>query len=57
VVPADRPAEIRIGDSLVMVTPATERELFSAFLFIYVEDADNTYRRAFVAGAVSLEEP
>ena len=25
---ADRPAEIRIGDSLVMVTPVGERDLF-----------------------------
>jgi PhnB protein len=54
---ADRPAEIRIGDSLVMVTPAGERELFPAFLYIYVADADSTYRRALDAGAVSIEEP
>ncbi len=54
---ANRPAEIRIGDSLVMVTPAGGRELFPAFLYVYVEDADVTYRRALKAGAVSLEEP
>jgi PhnB protein len=53
----DRPAEIRIGDSLVMVTPAGERERFPAFLYIYVADADSTYRRALDAGAVSIEEP
>jgi hypothetical protein len=41
----DRPAEIRIGDSLVMVTPAGERELFPAFLYVYVDDADAAYRR------------
>jgi uncharacterized glyoxalase superfamily protein PhnB len=54
---ADRPAEVRIGDSLVMVTPAGAREPFSAFLYVYVEDADATYRRALSVGAVSLEEP
>jgi len=54
---ADRPAEIRIGDSLVMVTPGRERELFPAFLYVYVDDADSAYRRALVAGAVSLEPP
>ncbi len=54
---ADQPAEIRIGDSLVMVTPAGERELFPAFLYIYVADADITYRRALDAGAVTIEEP
>ncbi len=54
---ADRPAEIRIGDSLVMVTPAGARELFPAFLYVYVDDADAAYRRALLAGALSLEEP
>ena len=53
----DRPAEIRIGDSLVMVTPATERELFPAFLYVYVDDADATYQRAVAAGAATLEAP
>jgi PhnB protein len=53
----DRPAEIRIGDSLVMVTAAGERALFPAFLYVYVDDADATYRRALDAGALSIEEP
>ncbi len=57
VVDAGRPAEIRIGDSLVMVTAATERQLFPAFLYVYVRDADDTYRRAIEAGAESLEAP
>jgi PhnB protein len=52
-----RPAEIHIGDSLVMVSPTTEREPFAAFLYVYVDDADATYSRALNAGAVSLEEP
>lgn len=54
---AGRPAEIRIGDSLVMVTPAGARDLFPAFLYVYVADADSAYRRALAAGAASLEEP
>ncbi len=54
---ANRPAEIHIGDSIVMVSPAHERELFPAFLYVYVNDADSSYRRALAAGAVSLEEP
>ncbi len=53
----DRPAEIRIGDSLVMVTATGERELFPAFLYVYVDDADIVFRRALEAGAVSLEDP
>jgi len=52
-----RPAEMRIGDSLVMVSSAAEREPHPAFLYVYVDDADRCYRRALEAGAVSLEEP
>ncbi len=54
---AGRPAELRIGDSLIMVSAAGERELFPAFLYVYVDDADEAYRRAVVAGATSLERP
>jgi uncharacterized glyoxalase superfamily protein PhnB len=53
----NRPAEMRIGDSLVMVTSAGPRELFPAFLYVYVDDADAAYRRALALGAVALEEP
>jgi PhnB protein len=52
-----RPAEIAIGDSLIMITPPTERDLFGAFLYVYVDDADATYARAVAAGAESIEEP
>lgn len=52
-----RPAEMSIGDSLVMVTEAGERELFPALLYVYVSDADDVYRRAVAAGAETLEEP
>jgi uncharacterized glyoxalase superfamily protein PhnB len=53
----DRPAEIRIGDSVVMVSEAGERETFPAFLYVYVDDADTTYERALAAGAVNVEKP
>ena len=56
-VPSGRPAELRIGDSLVMVSPVGDRDLFPALLYVYVEDADRTYRKAVSAGAHSLEEP
>ena len=52
-----RPAEMRIGDSLVMVAPGGTRELFPAFLYVYVDDADEVYQRALAAGAVSIEAP
>lgn len=56
-VQAGRPTEVRIGDSVVMVTSAVEREQFPAFLYVYVDDADLTYNRALTAGAMSLEAP
>ena len=56
-VDAERPAEIRIDDSRVMVSGVGEREEFPAFLYVYVDDADTRYRRAMAAGAVSIEEP
>ena len=56
-VPVGRPAEILIGDSIVMVTTDAERQLFPAFLYVYVDDADDVYRRAIHAGAEILEAP
>jgi PhnB protein len=34
-----------------------EREPFPAFLYVYVDDADDTFQRAVDAGAQVLEEP
>jgi PhnB protein len=53
-----RPAEMRIGDSIVMVSDGGGvREASSSFLYVYVEDADRTYRRAIEAGAQVIEPP
>jgi len=54
---ADRPAVMQVGDSVLMVSGVGPREAMPAFLYVYVEDADATYRRAVRAGARSLEEP
>lgn len=56
-VEVSRPAELDIGDSKVLISGADERDLFPAFLYVYVEDADRTYERALDAGARSLEGP
>jgi uncharacterized glyoxalase superfamily protein PhnB len=40
-----------------MVSQAGEREVFPAFLYVYVDDADAVYQRALGAGAVSVEAP
>jgi uncharacterized glyoxalase superfamily protein PhnB len=56
-VPAGRPADLRIGDSVVMVSDAPERDPMAAFLYVYVDDVDATYRRACEAGVEVIEEP
>jgi PhnB protein len=53
----ERPAEILIGDSLIMISGTEVRDPMPACLYVYVEDADATYRRAIEAGATSLEDP
>jgi PhnB protein len=53
----DRPAEVRIGDSVIMISSIGEREHFPAFLYVYVDDADGVFQRAVDAGAEVLEEP
>jgi PhnB protein len=53
----ERPSVIKIGDSLVMISSVGPHEAMPAFLYVYVDDIDTTYKRALEAGAVSLEEP
>jgi hemoglobin len=52
-----RPVELRIGDSLVMISGTSERDQFPAFLYVYVDDADRTHERALAAGATTMEAP
>jgi len=52
-----RPAEVLIGDSLLMISSTTERATFPAFLYIYVDDADAAFARAIDAGATVIEDP
>ena len=52
-----RPVELRIGDSLLMVAEAGERDVFPAFLYVYVDDAEATYERAVASGASTIETP
>src|SRR3546814_10598958 len=48
-------AEIRIGDSVIMLAEATEQwPQQPTALFIYVENADATYQKALGEGAVSI---
>ena len=51
------PSVVRIGDSQLMISEAGVRAPMTAFLYVYVADADATHRRAVAAGARTLEEP
>ncbi|MES5483293.1 hypothetical protein QMZ05_11105 [Bradyrhizobium sp. INPA03-11B] len=52
------PTEIRIGDSIILISDGGGvREAMPAFLYVYVENADETYRRTIAAGAESIETP
>jgi uncharacterized glyoxalase superfamily protein PhnB len=53
----DAPSVVKIGDSMVMISEAGIRSPMSAFLYVYVADTDEAYRRALEAGAKSLEVP
>jgi PhnB protein len=51
-------AEIKIGDSMIMVADANEK--FSAYtttMYMYVPDTDKTYKQALSAGGMSTMEP
>lgn len=54
---ADRPTEITIGDSMIMVSGTAARPEFPVFLYVYVDDVDATHARALASGATSEEEP
>jgi PhnB protein len=52
------PSELRIGDSLIMVSDGGGiRNARPGFLYVYVENTDETYQRAIDAGALMIEEP
>ena len=53
----DRPSEMWFGGSVVLISEAGPRETATAFLYVYVQDVDETYSRAVKAGARSLEGP
>lgn len=51
-------AEVRIGDTVVMIADAAEGwPPVPAHVHVYVADVDTSYRRALEAGAISVQEP
>jgi PhnB protein len=55
---AGAPTEIRIGDSMIMVSDGrSQRHTHPAFLYVYVPDADQAYHEAIEQSAVTIEPP
>jgi uncharacterized glyoxalase superfamily protein PhnB len=51
-------AEVKIGDSMVMIGEATgEWKSMPASIALYTDNADALYKRALEAGATSIREP
>ncbi|CAN5371059.1 hypothetical protein BH18THE2_BH18THE2_33350 [soil metagenome] len=52
-------AEVRLGDSVIMVSDAQGEEYkpMQSGIHLYVEDCDSIYKRALEAGATSIMEP
>jgi PhnB protein len=51
-------AEMRIGDSVVMISDGSEAyPSFPVWLHVYVDDVDKFYQKALTAGGVSAQEP
>ena len=51
-------AEVRIDDTVVMLADGAEDwPPMPAYVHIYVQDVDATYKRALEAGATSVQEP
>jgi len=50
-------AEVKIGDSIIMLDDPMQFSAAPVSLFLYVSDVDAAYRNAVKAGATSLQEP
>jgi PhnB protein len=51
-------AEFRIGDSILMISDGGEQyPPMPCSLYVYVNNVDETYKRALKAGATSVKEP
>ena len=53
----ERPTELRIGSSLIMVGNTLERHPVQAFLYVYVADVNAAHNKALALGAESIEAP
>ncbi len=52
-----RHAEVKIGDSMIMIGQVAAGQEMQSMLHLYVPDTDVIYRSALAAGATSIREP
>ena len=52
-----RPSEIRLGDSIVMISGTEFRPRQTACLYVYVSDVDEVFTRSVSAGVKVIEAP
>ena len=52
-----RPSEIRIGDSVLMISGTEFRGRQTACLYVYVSDVDEVFKRSVSAGVKIIEAP
>jgi PhnB protein len=52
-----RPTIVRIGDSVLMISPSALRNAATNFLHVYVDDAASVHAIAIAEGAMSIEAP
>lgn len=50
-------AQLKIGDSMIMMGEPRSFKPMTGMLYLYVEDVDTVYKQAINAGATSLREP
>ena len=54
---ATRPSEIRIGDSILMISGTEFRATQTACLYVYVSDVEEVFARSVQAGVKVIEAP
>ncbi len=52
-----RPTELKIGDSIIMVSDFEARGAYSACLYVYVSNVEETFIQAVSWGVEVIEEP
>ncbi len=52
-----RPSELKIGDSKLMVSNAEVRGEYHSCFYVYLSNVEETFKRAIAKGAAVVEEP